>query len=102
MNIGLVIVAFLIAFIFVAIIFRLWGRSYVASQPTFTWDVRVVEKRQQLTGNRENPKQAYYITFEFRDGSRKEYQVKLEDYERLLEEDLGKLYTQANQFKGFE
>ena len=47
MNLSVVLVAFLLACIVVAIILRVWGAGYVSSQPVFSWDVRVVEKRKQ-------------------------------------------------------
>ena len=102
MNLFVVLVAFLLAFILVAIIARLWGASYVASQPVFTWDVRIIAKRQQVISGSYQTDKAYYITFEFADKSQKEYQVDAEQYGLLAEGDRGKLYTQANQFKGFE
>jgi Protein of unknown function (DUF2500) len=101
MNPGVILVAFLLALILVAIIFRIWGAGYVASQPVFSWDVRVVEKRKQgISGH--DAETDYYITFEFADGSKKEYKVEAEEYRVLQNGDAGKLYTQANLFKGFE
>ena len=102
MNPGVILVAFLLALIVVAIIFRIWGAGYVASQPVFSWDVRVVEKRKQGISGQYDAETDYYITFEFADGSKKEYKVEPEEYRRLQNGDAGKLYTQANRFKGFE
>lgn len=101
MNSSVVFFAFVLAFIVVAIIWRIWGASYVASQPVFSWDVRVVEKRKQAISGHD-AETDYYITFEFADGSKKEYKVDAEEYRRLQNGDAGKLYTQANLFKGFE
>lgn len=102
MNLSVVLVAFLLACIVVAIILRVWGAGYVSSQPVFSWDVRVVEKRKQGISSQYDAETAYYITFEFADGSKKEYKVEPEEYRRLQNGEAGKLYTQANRFKGFE
>lgn len=102
MNSSVVFLAFVLAFIVVAVIWRIWGASYVASQPVFSWDVRVVEKRKQGISGQSDAETDYYITFEFADGSKKEYKVDAEEYRVLQNGDAGKLYTQANRFKGFE
>ena len=102
MNSSVVFLAFVLAFIVVAVIWRIWGAGYVASQPVFSWDVRVVEKRKQGISGQYDAETDYYITFEFADGSKKEYKVDAEQYRVLQNGDAGKLYTQANRFKGFE
>jgi hypothetical protein len=81
------------------------------SQPELVRDARVVAKRQHTSGSHHHhhhhhhhhpsTSTRYYVTFEFPDGRREEFQVAGSDFGMLAEGDEGALRSQGTWFKGF-
>ena len=64
---------------------------------------RIVSKRRDVSGMSEGRTYTdYYITFEFEQGSRKEYKVDYNEYGLLIEGDSGILEHQGSRYLGFE
>ena len=85
--------------------------------PRVTADVKVVSKRMEVGGNRNNRRMGadgmmengysysysdYFVTFEFDSGDRLELPVDGSDYGLLVEGDQGKLSFQGTRYLGFE
>lgn len=45
---------------------------------------------------------AYFVTFEFEEGSREEFSMRGDQYAMLAEGDIGTLQSQGSWFKGFD
>jgi hypothetical protein len=77
-----------------------------SSQPLLTRRARVVGRRQQVSHHHHNDHlhthTAYFVTFEFEDGSREEFSVRGDQYAMLVEGDVGTLQSQGTWFKGFD
>ena len=85
--------------------YRIW--SYNRSQPIATFPARCVVKRTETIGQR-YPHQYggrvetyYYLTFEFRSGERREYDVHGADYGLIAEGDEGHLTFKGTVFYQF-
>ncbi|MGE5561156.1 MAG: DUF2500 domain-containing protein [Chloroflexota bacterium] len=78
-----------------------------AAQKQITRAARVVGKRQEshVSGGANNfpvtSTTTYFITFEFDDGSREEFEVKRDIYGLLVDGDSGALKSQGTWFQGF-
>jgi hypothetical protein len=75
-------------------------------EPVLTRPGRVVAKRQAFTSYGAIPSyarysHAYFVTFEFQDGSRDEFETSDWQYGLLAEGDQGTLTTHGRRFKGF-
>ncbi len=75
------------------------GRN--SASPLLNRKARVITKRQHTVGA-ELTITEYFITFEYMDGSRGEWQVRVEEYGLLAEGDKGTLKTQGSWFMGFD
>lgn len=65
--------------------------------------VTAVAKRTEVWGGRGHmgTHTSYYVTFEFYNGSRREFEVKPKAYAMIVEGDRGELSYQGSRFKGF-
>ncbi|WIV20974.1 DUF2500 domain-containing protein [Paenibacillus polygoni] len=65
---------------------------------------RVLTKRTEVSGGSGNSRAYtnYYLTFEFEDGRRTEFEVRAEEYGLLVEGDEGTLTHQGTRYLGFE
>ncbi|WP_211745740.1 DUF2500 domain-containing protein [Paenibacillus sp. Marseille-Q4541] len=69
-----------------------------------TEQARILTKRTNVSGGSGDSSAftTYYITFEFEDGHRSEFQVKADEYGLLVEGDEGRLTYQGTRYLGFE
>ncbi|WP_160036230.1 DUF2500 domain-containing protein [Paenibacillus sp. An7] len=69
-----------------------------------TEGARVLTKRTEVSGGSGNSRAYtnYYLTFEFEDGRRTEFEVRAEEYGLLVEGDEGRLTHQGTRYLGFE
>ncbi|MGP7817091.1 DUF2500 domain-containing protein [Niallia sp. 01092] len=73
------------------------------AQPRLTTKAKVVTKRTEVRGGGETRAySSYYVTFEFDSGNRSEFNVKAEEYGRLVEGDFGELEFQGTRYHGFK
>lgn len=72
-----------------------------AASPFLEREAYVASRRQHVWGHR-HARTHYYITFQFRDGNREEFQVEGPQYGLLAEGDTGVLQSQGTWFKGFQ
>jgi hypothetical protein len=72
------------------------------ASPLLSRHVRVVTKRQHVSGSRSGTRTRYYVTFEFTDGSREELSVTGGVYGQIAEGDRGTLHSQGTWYKRFE
>ena len=70
-------------------------------QPVLTALAKVVAKRLQARGQ-DHVRTYYFVTFEFKNGERREYSVEGEHFGLLAEGDYGVLTFQGTRFHGFE
>lgn len=70
--------------------------------PLLSRNVRVVAKRQHVSGSQYATGTRYYVTFEFTDGSREEFSVTGGVYGQIAEGDRGTLHSQGTWYKGFD
>lgn len=65
---------------------------------------RILTKRTNVSGGSGDSRAftTYYITFEFEDGHRSEFQVRADEYGLLVEGDEGRLTHQGTRYLGFE
>ncbi|RKG68305.1 DUF2500 family protein [Corallococcus sp. CA054B] len=92
------ITLFLIAcMFFAALLFYASGRRRL--EPDLARQGRVVAKRQ--TGDGYYARATYFVTFEFQDGSRDEFETFDRQYGLLAEGDQGTLMTRGRWLKGF-
>lgn len=77
-------------------------RNNAAERMTET--ARILTKRTNVSGGSGNSSAhtTYYITFEFDDGRRSEFEVRAEEYGLLVEGDEGRLTYQGTRYLGFE
>ncbi|MBF2063871.1 MAG: DUF2500 domain-containing protein [Calothrix sp. C42_A2020_038] len=77
---------------------------YNSRQPIIHREAKVVSKRQEVSGGGRNTSTStsYYITFEFVDGSRKEFNLSSREYGLIAEGDKGTLYSQGTWYKEFK
>ncbi len=89
---------------FVFIIGSLIVRAVSNSQkPLLTRRARIIGRRQRHShGANHHHHTAYFITFEFEDGSREEFSLRGDQYATLAEGDIGTLQSQGTWYKGFE
>lgn len=71
-----------------------------AASPFIEREAYVVSRRQQVFGHKAT-RTHYFVTFQFRDGSREEFQMEGPQYGLLAEGDTGVLQSQGTWFKGF-
>jgi len=77
-------------------------------QPVIGRPARIIGRRQATSvrgghGNMSaSSSTSYYVTFEFKDGSREEFHVPDRDFGLLVEGDAGLLHSQGAWFKGFD
>jgi len=89
-----------IAFVIGSAIFRAISNS---QQPLLTRRARIVGRRQRTShGANHHHHTAYFVTFEFVDGSREEFSMRGDQYAMLAEGDIGTLQSQGTWFKGFD
>jgi hypothetical protein len=99
MNSILVIILIIyLLYFFVTWVFE-QGRN--SASPLLNRKARVITKRQHIVGT-ELTVTEYFVTFEYMDGSRGEWQVRAEEYGLLAEKDEGTLKTQGSWFMGFD
>ena len=74
------------------------------SQPVLRREATVVAKRTSVGGgaNNTSTSTAYYCTFEFENGERKEFGVNGNEFGLLVEGDRGTLISQGDWYQGFE
>ncbi|MFZ5817958.1 MAG: DUF2500 domain-containing protein [Bacillota bacterium] len=95
-----VIVIGMFIYVFGSMLFRALHNS---QQPLLTRRARVVGRRQRLSrGVNHHAHTAYFVTFEFEDGSREEFSLRGDQYAMLAEGDAGTLQSQGSWFKGFD
>lgn len=88
-----------IIFVIGSSIFRAITNS---QQPLLTRRARIVGRRQRVSGGgNHHARTAYFVTFEFEDGSREEFSMRGDEYAMLAEGDLGTMQSQGTWFKGF-
>lgn len=75
--------------------------SYNNSQPETTQDAKVVSKRMEVSGSREQSSTTYYATFEIQGGDRREFRMTGSDYGLLAEGDIGQVCYQGSRYVGF-
>lgn len=96
-----------VIFVFGSIIYRAVTN---VQQPLLTRRARVVAKRMRHSTHHHHHGDhhhssvhtAYFVTFEFDDGSREEFSVRGDQYGLLAEGDIGTLQSQGTWFKGFD
>lgn len=89
-------------FVFGSMIYRAVSNS---QKPLLTRRARVIGRRERVShgaGDHHHHHTAYFITFEFEDGSREEFSLRGDQYAMLAEGDVGTLQSQGTWFKGFE
>jgi hypothetical protein len=96
----------IVVFIFRGIITTISNERRIATRnrasPLLSREAQIVGKRQNVRGGSEtSTTTSYYLTFEFTDGSRKEFGVTGEEYGLLAEGDRGMLQSQGTWYKGF-
>ena len=98
------IVFVIIIFVIVAtIIFSLRLKAKNDAAPRLKSQAKVISRRTDVHGVSEGSTHTdYYITFEFEQGSRQEFQVDDYNYGVLIEGDIGILEHQGNRYLGFE
>lgn len=97
----LVLIACFFAYTIVMIV-KTWITNYTS--PVESRLATAVTKRTEVWGGRgylAGTHTSYYVTFEFRDGSRRELQVKPKAHAMIVEGDAGELSYQGSRFKGF-
>ncbi|QDX95871.1 DUF2500 domain-containing protein [Brevibacillus laterosporus] len=74
------------------------------NSPLENKQAHIISKRLQVSGGSENHSThtSYYVTFEFADGDRKEFQLTGPQYGLLVEGDRGIISYQGTRFKGFQ
>lgn len=74
------------------------------NSPLENKQAHIISKRLQVSGGSENHSThtSYYVTFEFTDGDRKEFQLSGSQYGLLVEGDRGIICYQGTRFKGFQ
>ncbi|QOS99612.1 DUF2500 domain-containing protein [Brevibacterium sp. JNUCC-42] len=74
------------------------------NSPLENKQAHIISKRTQVSGGSENHSThtSYYVTFEFPDGDRKEFQLTGPQYGLLVEGDRGIISYQGTRFKGFQ
>lgn len=96
----------LIVIIFVLILYWIFDAisKYVnyTSSPNLSRYARIITKRQNVSGSQYATATYYYVTFEFYDGSREEFQLKSKEYGLLAEGDRGTVYSKGRRFLGFD
>jgi hypothetical protein len=70
--------------------------------PQLAREAYVVGKRQHFSGSGGQGDTSYYVTFEFLDGSRKEFGVDARQYAYLAERDKGTLHSKGDWFLEFD
>lgn len=73
-----------------------------ASAPIIQKEARVVSKRSHVSGNQSRISTQYYVTFEFPDRNRAEFNVRAFSYGCLVEGDYGTLHVQGIWFHEFD
>lgn len=77
-----------------------------SQQPLLTRRARIVGRRQHVSRRHHNHHHhshtAYFVTFEFEDGSREEFSLRSDQFAMLAEGDIGTLQSQGTWFKGFD
>lgn len=78
-----------------------WSRNNAS--PLITRNAVVVAKRTEVWGGSgdQSASTSYYVTFQFEDNSREEFQVKGSQYGMLVEGDAGELESQGTRFLDF-
>ncbi|MFB5759813.1 DUF2500 domain-containing protein [Paenibacillus medicaginis] len=102
------VVFIFIGFVFLMFIITLvkgakrWSSNNAAQE--LSEECTAVTKRTEVWGGSGDmsSKTAYYVTFEFQNGERKELEVKGEQYGLIVEGDRGRLVYQGTRFKSFE
>ncbi|WP_340023103.1 DUF2500 domain-containing protein [Paenibacillus sp. FSL K6-1096] len=97
----LVLIACFVAYTIVMQI-KIWITNYTS--PVESRLATAVTKRTEVWGGRgylAGTHTSYYVTFEFRDGSRRELQVKPKAHALIVEGDTGELSYQGSRFRGF-
>jgi hypothetical protein len=91
-------------FIFVKIVRdAIAERVHNDASPRLSRNAYVVSKRHSVSGRSEgHTSTSYYVTFEFFDGSREEFNLNGKEYGLLAEADRGTLYSQGSRFQGFD
>lgn len=99
--IGIVFALTLGIFLFVGIrFFQRWLDNN--AQPVQTLPATVVTKRTKVWGGHNTSSStSYFVTFQFNDGSRKEFQVRGHEFGMLAEDDRGELTFQGTRYKEF-
>jgi hypothetical protein len=92
--------AFIAIFILPGVLRRQAENRHNAAQPLVEREAFVVSRRQQVRGHKAT-RTYYFVTFQFRDGSREELEMEGPQYGLLAEGDTGVLHTQGTWFKGF-
>jgi len=72
-----------------------------SGQPVETVDARLVAKRLDVSGGQHSTSTRYYVTFEYHDGSRQEFDLDGSLYGQLAEGDFGQLTRQGSAFMNF-
>ena len=99
------VITFAIIFfiIIAAIVSSLRTNARNNAAPRLKSQAKVVSRRTNVHGMHGGSTSTdYYITFEFEQGSRQEFQVDNYDYGTLIEGDSGMLEHQGNRYFGFE
>lgn len=81
---------------------KIWITNYTS--PVESRLATAVTKRTEVWGGRgylAGTRTSYYVTFEFRDGSRTELEVKPKAHAMIVEGDTGELSYQGTRFRGF-
>lgn len=81
-----------------------------SQQPLLTRRARIIGRRQKVSGgshmhgdhHHSSTRTAYFVTFEFEDGSREEFSLRGDQYGLLAEGDIGTLQSQGTWYKGFD
>lgn len=97
----LVLIACFVAYTIVMMV-KTWITNYTS--PVESRLATAVTKRTEVWGGRgylAGTHTSYYVTFEFRDGSRRELEVKPKAHALIVEGDMGELSYQGSRFRGF-